>query len=85
MNTESPPQEPTGDEPPGATAESERHSPEYWKRAFSGKPLAIFVPPYIRFLQGQVALRKAIDYLVASRRIAETGIGPLGAMLGRSR
>lgn len=57
------------------------HSPTYWKNAFAGTPSAIFVPPYIRFLQGQVALHKALNFLVVSRDIAKSGFTPLSELL----
>jgi hypothetical protein len=63
----------------GATAND--YSPTYWRSAFSGSPTAIFVPPYIRFLQGQVALRKALNFLVVSRTVAKSGFAPLSDLL----
>jgi citrate lyase gamma subunit len=49
------------------------YPPSYWVKAFSGSPISIFVPPYIRFLQGQVALRKALAFLIAARKDAIAG------------
>lgn len=52
-------------------------SPLYWERVLGGTPTAIFVPPYIHFLQKQIALRKALRFLNASRALAKSGISPL--------
>lgn len=57
------------------------YSPSYWQKVFDGTPTAIFVPPYIRFLQGQVALRKALNFLMVSRSVARTGFKPLSDLL----
>lgn len=57
------------------------YSPLYWQKAFNGTPTAIFVPPYIRFLQGQVALRKALNFLEVSRTVATSGLPPLSDLL----
>lgn len=61
--------EPTSNEP---AAGGER-DPQYWKNAFSGNPVSIVVPPYIRFLQGQIALRRALAFLVVAREEAHSG------------
>ncbi len=78
-------------DPPTITSESEQvvesqpvrndNSPQYWQMAFKGTPTAIFVPPYIRFLQGQVALRKAKNFLEVSRTVAASGFPPLSDVL----
>lgn len=47
--------------------------PSYWEKQFSGTPLSIVVPPYIRFLQGQVTLRKALSFLISAREEAKSG------------
>jgi hypothetical protein len=65
-----------GNEPTGND-----YSPLYWQKAFDGTPTAIFVPPYIRFLQAQVALRKALQFLTASRAVAKSGVPPLSDLL----
>ncbi len=65
----------------GNEATKNDYSPSYWQRAFKGTPTAIFVPPYIRFLQGQVALRKALNFLVVSRAAAQSGFPPLSDLL----
>lgn len=49
------------------------HAPDHWVRQFSGTALSIVVPPYIRFLQGQIALRKALSFLLAARQEARAG------------
>lgn len=63
----------------GVTAND--YSPEYWQKAFNSTPMAIFAPSYIRFLQGQVALRKALGFLVVSRSLAKSGFAPLSELL----
>jgi hypothetical protein len=61
--------QPTPNEP---AAGSER-DPLYWRNAFDGSPISIVVPPYIRFLQGQIALRRSLAFLVAARKEAQSG------------
>lgn len=57
--------------------------PAYWVRQFSGTPLSIVVPPYIRFLQGQIALRKALSFLISAREEAKSGNPRLHEMYDR--
>jgi hypothetical protein len=50
-----------------------RSGPEYWAKAFRGTPLAIVAPPYIRFMQGQVSLRRALNFLLVAQADALAG------------
>lgn len=58
-----------------------RSDPKYWANAFHGTPLAIVVPPYIRFMQGQIALRRALNFLVAAQGEALAGNSRLQPIL----
>lgn len=53
--------------------EDYKSDPKYWVNAFCGTPLAIVVPPYIRFNQGQIALRRALNFLIAAQNDALAG------------
>lgn len=53
--------------------ENSRSDPKYWANAFHGTPLSIVVPPYIRFMQGQITLRRALNFLVIAQREALAG------------
>lgn len=64
----------TSEDPKGASSDKDLQSdPKYWANIFRGTPLAIVVPPYIRFLQGQVSLRRALNFLVVAQREALAG------------
>lgn len=51
----------------------DRDSPTYWIEAFEGTPLAVVVPPYIRFLKGIAVLRKAQIFLTIAQASARSG------------
>jgi hypothetical protein len=64
----------TSEDPKGASSdEGIRSDPKYWANAFRGTPLAIVVLPYIRFMQGQISLRRALNFLVVAQREALAG------------
>jgi hypothetical protein len=48
-------------------------SPDYWVETYKGMAAGIVVPPYIRFLQGALVLRKAYGFLQAAQISAMTG------------
>jgi hypothetical protein len=50
--------------------EPDTDSPNYWSKAFKGTPESIVVPPYIRFLQGVLLLRKAEIFLKTAKTVA---------------
>lgn len=56
-----------------SAADIDRESPDYWIKAFKGTPMAIMVPPYIRFLQGIALLRKAEIFLHVAHGVARQG------------
>lgn len=56
-----------------SSEEALQADPQYWSNAFCGTPLAIVVPPYIRFQQGQIALRRALHFLLVARGEAQAG------------
>lgn len=51
----------------------EKGTPNYWSSALKGTPASIVVPPYIRFLQGVLLLRKALSFLYQSKYASLTG------------
>jgi hypothetical protein len=65
-----------------ADDKAEKHdktSATYWIEAFKGTPASIVVPPYIRFLQGTLLLRKAYAFLQQAQIAAIDGNPKLAA------
>lgn len=61
------------DQTDNTTGDDRQSHPRYWENAFRGTPLAIVVPPYIRFMQGLIASRRAMNFLVVAQREAMAG------------
>lgn len=57
---------------PGNPSDDER-DPGYWINAFRGTPFSIVVPPFIRFQQGVISLRKALLFLQTAQIVAAKG------------
>lgn len=53
-----------------SSAKPDKDSPNYWSETFKGTPVSIVVPPYIRFLQGILVLRKAALFLRTAQHVA---------------
>jgi hypothetical protein len=50
----------------------ENMHPKFWEEGFKGSPISVVVPPYIRFLEGLVVQRHALNFLHAAKGIANT-------------
>lgn len=61
--------------------QSDQDSPTYWIERFEGTPMAVVVPPYIRFLEGILVLRKAQIFLQRARAVALSGHPELSNIL----
>ena len=68
---------------PEAKAHLDKGSPTYWVKVFKGTPVSVVVPPYIRFLQGILALRHAQLFLVAAQEVARGGHPALSKALSK--
>lgn len=81
MTSKDPATPPTANALAGLAFRPNDYSPNYWHEAFKGSPTAIFIPQLIRFMQGELALRKALNFLILSRSIAMDGSEPLRELL----
>lgn len=61
--------------------ELDKHDPNYWVLACKGTRLSVMVPPYIRFLQGNVVLHRALGFLTTARLVASAGHPELAPLL----